>query len=273
MSDNGFIGVFGYGRFGKFLCDELLRAGAGRIPIRVFDPEATKSAMAAPRFAETWSAAEAHMQVKTDIDFVTAPEAARGAIVIFAVPISMLKTAVLSAAPYLSENAIVMDTCSVKMKPLETLKALLPPTVEILGTHPLFGPDSAQANQGIRGLKVVLCPVRISKEHTSQIRLLLKGVGLEVIETTPEAHDRSMAESQALFHLVARAVQEMELNQELPREVITPGPARLFEDLKILQNDTPQLFRDLQRENPFAQEIRKKFIDHLMKIDQSMDET
>lgn len=273
MSDNGFIGVFGYGRFGKFLCEELLKASAGRIPIRVFDPEATRQAMAAPKFAETWSAAEAPAKVKTNIDFVAAQKAARGAIIIFAVPISQLKSAVLSAAPYLSENAIVMDTCSVKIKPLETLKALLPPTVEILGTHPLFGPDSAQANEGIRGLKLVLCPVRITKEHTLRIRLLLEGAGLRVIETTPEAHDRAMAESQALFHLVARAVQEMELNQELPREVITPGPARLFEDLKILQNDTPQLFRDLQRENPFAEEIRKKFIDHLIKIDDSLNET
>lgn len=272
MSDNNFISVFGYGRFGKFLCEELRRAMAGRIPIRVYDPIATREAQAAPKFEQIWSAADTGKKVKAEIEFVAADEAARGAIVIFAVPISELKSALLAAAPYLSENAIVMDTCSVKTKPVEMMKLLLPEKVEILGTHPLFGPDSAEANKGIRGLKVVFCPVRITPEHVSKIRVLLERVGLRVIEATPEEHDRAMAESQALFHLMARAVHELHLDAPSTHEIITPGPARLFEDLKILQNDSAQLFRDMQRDNPFARDIRKKFIEELIQLDRALDD-
>jgi prephenate dehydrogenase len=272
MDETNFVGVFGYGRFGKFLCEELRRAAAGRIGIRVYDPVATRDAQAAPKFAETWSARKPAGKTRTEIDFVPAEVAARGAIVVFAVPISELKSALLTAAPFMSEGAIVMDTCSVKMKPVEIMKLLLPPNVEILGTHPLFGPDSAQLNRGIRGLKVVLCPVRISPEHTLTIRGFLEKAGLTVIETTPETHDRALAESQALFHLVARAVEDLQAGSEVSREIITPGPARLFEDLKILQNDTAQLFRDIQRENPFAREIREKFIERLVEINRTLNE-
>lgn len=272
MSDNNFIGVFGYGRFGRFLCEELKRATSGGIPIKVYDPIATRGAAAAPTFAQTWSGAGAGEKARTEFDFVPAAEAARGAIVILAVPISELKAALLSAAPFMAPGALIMDTCSVKVKPVEWMKLLLPAHVEILGTHPLFGPDSAAANRGIQGLKVVLCPVRITPEHVTRIRSLLESAGLRVIEAPPEAHDRAMAETQALFHLIARAVAALPPAAASSREIVTPGPERLFEDLKILQNDTLQLFEDLQRENPFAREIRKRFIEQLNQIDRALDE-
>jgi prephenate dehydrogenase len=272
MDDNNFVGVFGYGRFGKFLCDELRRVTAGRIPVRVYDPIATRDAGSAPTFAQTWSAAGTREKMKSDIEFVSAAEAARGAIIIFAVPVSELKTALLAAAPFMSAGAIVMDTCSVKAKAVELMNLFLPAHVEILGTHPLFGPDNAIENQGLQGLKVVFCPVRITPEHTARIRQLVEGAGLHVIETTPELHDRAMAQTQSLFHLVARAVKELPLSSEAPAEIVTPGPARLFEDLKILQNDTPQLFLDIQELNPYAKEVRKKFIQKLLDLDRMLDE-
>ncbi len=273
MSDNQFIGVFGYGRFGKFLCEELRRIISGRIPIRVYDPIATRDAQAAPKFAETWSASHAAKKSRTELDFVSATEAARGAVVIFAIPISEMKAALLQAAPFMTEGAIIMDTCSVKTKPVELMKLLLPGHVEILGTHPLFGPDSARANRGIRGLRVVLCPVRISTDHLTRLRSMIEGAGLKVIEATPEQHDRAMAETQGLFHLIARTVEELQMESPETREIVTPGPARLFEDLKILEQDSVQLFQDIQRENPFARDVRKRFIEKLTELDRSLDES
>ncbi|MDD5544539.1 MAG: prephenate dehydrogenase [Acidobacteriia bacterium] len=269
--DNDFVGVFGYGRFGKFLCEELQRLTKGRVPLRVYDPAATRDALAAPKFAQTWSGAKAQAKTPSPLEFVTIPEAARAALLIFAVPISELKNALLSAAPHVSEGALVMDVCSVKMKPLEAMKLFLPPHAEILGTHPLFGPDSAQQNRGIKGLKVVLCPVRISPEHLDKVRSMLTSAELQVLVATAEEHDRAMAESQALFHLVARAVAEMDHPAGERQEIITPGPARLFEDLKILLNDTPQLFLDMQRANPFAKELRRRFIERLTEIDRELE--
>jgi prephenate dehydrogenase len=270
--DNNFVGLFGYGRFGKFLCEELDRLSNGRLLIRVHDPVATRDALAAPKFAETWSVAKGPPQATRGLEFVSIAEAARAAILIFAVPISELKNAVLSAAPHVSAGALVMDVCSVKMKPLEAMKLFLPPHVEILGTHPLFGPDSAKANRGIRGLKVVLCPVRISSEHLGKVRSMLESAELHVIEATPEEHDRAVAESQAVFHLIARAISEMDQERAISREIITPGPEHLLEELGTLLNDTPQLFLDMHRDNPFAREIRRSFMERMAQIDRELED-
>ena len=40
------------------------------------------------------------------------------------------------------------------------MERLLPATASILGTHPMFGPDSARG--GVAGLPMILCPVRIA---------------------------------------------------------------------------------------------------------------
>ncbi len=111
------------------------------------------------------------------------------------------------------------------------MKRLLPRFVEILGTHPLFGPDSAR--NGIRGLKIVLCPVRCRR--VSKIKAWLEGKGLEVIVTTPARHDVEMARTQALFHFLARGVAETGIRVG---RLSTPGPAKLFDDFRDVQNDS-----------------------------------
>jgi prephenate dehydrogenase len=85
-----------------------------------------------------------------------------------------------------------------------------------------------------------------------------------VLIASPEDHDRAMAETQCLFHLMARVIQEMEIHLS---EIATPGPEKLFRDFAILQKDTRQLFVDMQTLNPFAEKRRKEFIAILEKMD------
>ncbi len=44
----------------------------------------------------------------------------------------------------LAPDVLVMDTCSVKTHPVGLMERMLPATISILGTHPMFGPDSAR---------------------------------------------------------------------------------------------------------------------------------
>ena len=41
------------------------------------------------------------------------------------------------------------------------MSKILPEKVEIIGTHPLFGPQSGRA--GIAGMRVAFCPVRTTR--------------------------------------------------------------------------------------------------------------
>ena len=193
----------------------------------------------------------------------TLEQVAAADILLFCIPIRSLRAACREIAPLLRPGQLVLDTCSVKVRPLSWMVELLPDFVDIVGTHPLFGPDSGRA--GIRGLKVVLCPVR--GDRLDEVRTCLQSLGLQVLVATADQHDREMAETQAVFHLIARAVQSAGLE---PRGISTPGPEQFFELLRSLQNDSLELFYDLESQNPYADPVRRRLIQAMMDLDDSI---
>ncbi len=131
--------------------------------------------------------------------------------------------------------------------------SLLPEHVEILGSHPLFGPQSAKS--GLRGRKIALCPVRGTSFR--RIAAFLRArFGLDVIVTTPEAHDREAAVAQGITHLVARVLTRME---PLPERLTTRSFDLLVEAAAMVRNDAPSVYHAIERENPFAAEVRSRF--------------
>ena len=230
------IGIIGYGRFGQFAAERLRKD----FQVVVYDRK--------------------RVRCPKGIRQGTLEEVASRPLLLLCVPISQISKTCLEIKPYLTPGQLIIDTCSVKEKPLQELARLLPRFVEILGTHPLFGPDSAR--NGIRGLKIVLCPIRCRR--VSKVKAWLEGKGLEVIVTTPARHDFEMAKTQALFHFLARGVAETGIRVG---RLSTPGPAKLFEDFRDVQNDSLQLFQDLHRMNRFTAAVRKELIDCLTQLD------
>jgi prephenate dehydrogenase len=168
--------------------------------------------------------------------------------------------ALAQAVPYLRPGALLMDVCSVKMAPVKWMLAAAPPDVEVIGTHPLFGPHSSRG--GIGGLRAVLCPART--DRVDQLRKFLEEMGLSVIITTPEEHDRQMAYAQALTHFVARGLAEAGVADQ---ELKTPSYERLLKVVDTLTKDSAELFADLQTCNPFAAEARARLLEALRRLD------
>jgi prephenate dehydrogenase len=233
------IGIIGFGRFGRFAAEILNKD----FEIFVYDSRDV------PR----------HGQIR----LVSFSEVAEKPILLLCVPISEIEAVCRRLKPFLKKGQLVVDTCSVKEKPLQIMTRVLPSFVEILGTHPLFGPDSAKG--GIQGLRIVLCQTRCRR--IGKVRNYLKQLGLHVIATTAENHDRHMARTQALFHFLARGVAQMEIKVGA---LSTPGPSKLFNDFKDVQNDSKQLFRDLQRFNRFAPAVRRNLIKSLIALDKDL---
>lgn len=233
------IGIIGYGRFGRFAAGILKKD----FRIVVFDRRPL------PR--------------QRGIKVAPLAEVASRPVLLLCVPISEIESICRKLQPLLKAGQLVVDACSVKEKPLKAMKELLPRNVEILGTHPLFGPDSAR--RGIRGLRMVLCPVRCRR--LTRIMDYLRGLGLEVIVTSAVNHDRQMAHTQALFHFLARAVGQMDLKVGA---IATPGPARMFREFQEVRNDSPQLFLDMQRNNRFSALLRRELIEKLIRIDKDL---
>ena len=132
----------------------------------------------------------------------------------------------------------------------------------IIGTHPLFGPQSAP--DSILGQRVAVCPV---KGDHDKIVGFLSGLGLKVIQCTPEEHDRQMAVSQALCHFIGRAVVEAGISKV---DLSTKTFDDLMNIVRVISGNSMELFQDMQQLNPFANEIRQKFIDACEKVDEDL---
>lgn len=234
------IGIIGFGRFGKLTARYL----ADDFDVRVFS-RADKS----PEIKKTGAGPASLKSV------------CRQKIVILCVPISTLKDVLNVISPMLKKDVVVVDVCSVKVYPTEWMKALLPARVSILGTHPMFGPDSA--SDSLEGHKIFLSRVRIGNDRYQKIKGYLASKKLVIMESTAADHDEQIAISLALTHFIGRALAEFEAT---PLKMDTEGYKRLLHILEVVEHDTWQLFDDMHRYNPFAQEKRVAFMGAMEKI-------
>ena len=230
------IGIIGFGSFGQFMVPHLKQY----FDVYVTDEINLRSD--AQALGVIWGSI--NEIIKKDI-------------VVFCVPVQYLESVLIKYGNLVNPNALVTDVSSVKVKPVGLMQKYLPESTEIIGIHPLFGPQSGK--NGIEGLNIVVCPVRTSKPHLLNrfFRSLLK---LNVMERTAEKHDRQMAYVQALTHFVGRAVNEMDIPDVDQK---TPAYQYLLDIKRNLGGDSYDLFLTIEKENPFAREVREEFIKEL----------
>jgi prephenate dehydrogenase len=188
-------------------------------------------------------------------------EAASCPVVVLAAPVSKLAEVVSAIGPHLRPGALVLDVGSVKMVAARIMADGLPDHVEIVATHPLFGPQSARS--GVKGLKIAVCPIR-GRGGWRAAAFLRKQLGLDVILTDPEAHDRAAASVQGLTHLIAKVFVEME---PLPTRMTTKSFDLLMQAVGMVRHDAPEVFDAIERANPYAADVRRRFFAHASRLE------
>lgn len=239
------VGIIGFGSFGRFISMHLKK----NFDIFVSD-KIDKSAEAD----------------SMGIKFVSVKEAASKEIIILSVPISSLKSILNEIKDSLSDNSIVLDVCSVKTMPCKWMKEILPINIEIIGTHPLFGPQSGR--NGIIGLKIVICPVRAKDKTILRVNNMFINIGLDIIKATPIQHDKAMANSHALLHFITLPMINLGMKDQ---KIKISALNKVLELIDIFKEDSFELFINVQIFNPEAKKLRKRFIDELMNLDKKLD--
>ncbi len=235
------IGLIGLGAFGRLVAAHL----GAQFPLLGYDPAVQNN-------VNDKVAGEVKGEVK-GVTLCPLEEVAACDIVILATPVPALSQVIAAINPWLRPGALVLDVSSVKVVPARIMLSELPAHVDIVGTHPMFGPQSARG--GVKGLKIVICPIR-GRYARPIAAYLRKTFGLDAIIATPEAHDREAAMVQGLTHLIAKVLVEME---PLPRHMTTASFDLIARAIDMVRYDAPEVFYAIERMNPYAPDVRRRF--------------
>ena len=237
--------IIGFGRFGELLAS--LAASTFDITIIENNPQKTAAAQA-QGYATT---SLAHV---TDSDFI-----------FLAVPISAIEQTLIELAPLVDGRHVVIDLCSVKVYPTQLMQKHLS-EAQIVGMHPMFGPDSAKG--GLSGLRVAVCPIRVDPDNLAILTSFWSDQGATATTTTPEDHDKDTAYSQAFTYTLANII----LNMELPEITFkTRSFNVLTEVARLSANDTEQLFHDMLFYNPYFSDMKAKLQMAIAKTNTTLD--
>jgi arogenate dehydrogenase (NADP+) len=228
------VGIIGFGRFGQFWAEIL---------------SATHQVLVTDQNDLAQTAARLGFQFRKSVSEICT----EAEVIFLCVPISQLEETVQSLKEHLKPGTVIFDTCSVKLYPAEVLQTHLGSLdqIELIATHPMFGPDSG-AN-GLEGLPIVMWPLRAITKAYDIWREYLRNLGLIIVETSPDEHDRLVANSQGVTHYIGRVLGEMNLQ---PTPIDTKGFTILRSVVEQTCHDTWELFHDLQNYNPYTKKMR-----------------
>lgn len=200
----GRIAIIGAGQVGTAL-GIALRTGPAAADVTLHDRNATTARRSRRRGA-------------ADRISDTIEQALTCDVVMLAVPVEAIIDILERHGPSFRPGSLVIDTGSVKRVVVQAMARALGPEVHAIGGHPLAGterPGPAGADPaGLSGAAFALCPVRKDPRALRRARALVRAVGARPFEVDAAAHDRAVARTIGLPHLLAFALHS-----------IRPGPA------------------------------------------------
>lgn len=188
--------------------------------------------------------------------------------VVYAVPMVGMETSIKRTKPFVEQGTVIIDVTSVKVKPLQLIKKYFP-EFEILGTHPICGPQSVNLNGGnLDGLPMVLCNETCTNTTYNKIkRFCKKELGCRIIEQSAQQHDHEMAHVQGLAHFIGRALKHMNIQDYATS---THSYHQLVELKQLLEHDSWELFETIQNTNSETKQVRTQLMKQLESLEKQL---
>ncbi len=140
------------------------------------------------------------------------PEAvSRADLAVFCTPVTLIADQVLAAAPRCAAGTLLTDAGSTKRAIVAALDGRLPHGVAFVGSHPLAGsekrgPEHADADLFQDRVTVVTPTPASDPAAVARTIAFWRALGSRVICMDPEQHDRALAVTSHLPHLLASAL-------------------------------------------------------------------
>ncbi len=179
-------------------------------------------------------------------------------VIIISVPIESTVGVIREIVPFIGEGKLLMDLTSLKVGPVEEM---LKSKADVLGAHPLFAPSI----ENLRGQTIILCPERIRNKALYQtIFSILEKRGANLIEMSPEKHDKMMAVIQGLTHFSAivlcHSLKDIDFDIKKSLECTSPVYRLTLDMAGRILNQRPELYADISLLNPKTVDIVFQYI-------------
>ncbi|MBD3388129.1 MAG: prephenate dehydrogenase [Candidatus Altiarchaeales archaeon] len=230
--------------------------GMGQLFARLFKGEGCDVCITGPTERKGRKAAK-ELGVAYEKDNVTAVKEAD--VVVITVPIAVTADTIKEVAPAVNEGSLLMDLTSVKGWPCQLMAEHAGKAVEVIGTHPVFGPRVGSVD----GQIFVLTPVR-GKKWLSWLRDILERHNARIIDSTPEEHDEVMAVVQGLTHFayisVGKTLKDLELDVKRSRHFSSPVYELMLDMIGRIIGQDPHLYAEIQMQNPRVIDVHNAFL-------------
>jgi prephenate dehydrogenase len=182
-------------------------------------------------------------------------------IVMISVPINITENIIKEIAPKMSSGSLIMDITSIKTGPVEAMIKYAPPYVEILGSHPMFGPSIPD----IRGQIVIFTPVEgRCQRWFPVIKKLYEDNGAHIEIMDAKDHDKMMAVIQGLTHFayisIGSVFRELEFDVANSRRFMSPTYDIMLDQVGRILAQNSYLYAMIQM-NPEVAKVHKVYID------------
>ena len=198
-------------------------------------------------------------------------------LVVMAVPVGACGALAEAMAPGLKPGAIVTDVGSVKAAVVRDVTEHLPEGVIFIPGHPIAGTEYSGPAAGFSSLFkdrywILTPPEDAPGDTVGTLRTLLQRIGAEVEMMTPDHHDRVLAITSHLPHLIAYTIvgTATDLAEETKNEVIRYS-ASGFRDFTRIAASDPVMWRDVFLNNREAVlEILQRFSEDLTALQRAI---
>jgi cyclohexadieny/prephenate dehydrogenase len=172
-------------------------------------------------------------------------------LVILCIPVGACGPVAQEIAAHLKPGAIVSDVGSVKAAVVRDMAPYLPAGVHFVPAHPVAGteysgPDSGFAELFINRWCILTPPEGTDPQAVEKLRAFWAGIGAKVETMTPDHHDKVLAITSHLPHLIAYTIVGTadELGQVTSSEVMKFS-AGGFRDFTRIASSDPIMWRDV----------------------------
>jgi len=198
-------------------------------------------------------------------------------LIILGVPVGAMKKIVTSIASSLESEAIITDVGSVKKELVDSIPLVLPNHIHFIPGHPIAGTENSGPESGFselfKGRWCILTPGQnTSKNALAKVKYMWIEAGMQIAIMDAEYHDRVLAITSHIPHLVAFSIvgTVTELEDQLKTEVIKYS-AGGFRDFTRIAASDPVMWRDVFLNNSEAVlEMLGRFIEDLTALQKSI---